>query len=185
MYSNQLFKCLIFLILFTGCGNDESPNRQNPDDVYTSEIPELPVTQNIDLDNDGFEDFKIEYSREMIFSNVSDERIVGYFRPIGNHQVLHKQQSQNLFLTELSDIIENVNEPLFWNDAGWSEDIISIYNNFDGEWQSQWEPHHVTEQASYYLGFKLIKNNEIKIGWVELEFDLDSGETVILNSEIL
>ena len=179
MKSHHLLIALFTVILFVSCSSDDTTNET------TNDQPETLSSNEIDINNDGKADYIIEYSHVLIFSPTSDEVIHGYFNPIGENQVLHKSQISNLFLRNLNEIEENVLEPLFWNNAGWTEDIVSIRNNIDGTWPTQWTVHSENEQNSYFLGLKLIDDNVIELGWVELSIDLDNGEVSFLNMGVI
>jgi len=165
-----------FLLLFylVSCNNN-----------WSETPPEIPDTLTIDVDDDGQVDFVLEYFFGYIFATDGDEQITGSFHPEGNNLVLHKTDHQNLFLRDVSEISEIVEEPLFWNDKGWSEEIIAIQNNTEGLWPPEWELKSEDDHDTYFIGLKFASNNEIKVGWVELEFNVASGEAILVNKAVL
>lgn len=173
---NHLYPLFFFwsLILF-GCSSSG----------FTDEQPTSPDTVEIDVDGDSEADFKIEYSFGFIFTPSGDQIIIGYFTPLGDNLVLHKSDNQNLFLRDLSEIKEMVAEPLFWNSTGWTEQILSIQNNSDGQWPRNWTASTDVEHSTYFLGVKLIDSSSTKIGWVEIRMDLTDGTVAIVDKGIL
>ena len=134
---------------------------------------------------DGLNDFEIIYYRESVSSGSSYERVVGYIESFGKNRVLAKNQCGILFLKDLNEITENVNDPLIWSCDSCISEIISINNNLEREWPPQWKLHNEEERESYFIGLKLISETEIKIGWVELDFNLNTGQTILINTGIL
>lgn len=178
---------LAMTMIITGCGKEVDPSEEMelPEIEYTSDIPDTPSSMELDIDEDGNIDFVVEYFLSFIFSPTSTMGIFCRIEPIGSNLVLHKEDEQNLFLRDLSDIKIEVNSPLFWNDHGWSENIMSILNNNDEEWPNLWNIHCEDDHESYFLGLKLIADNPSQVGWIEIKINRENGAIMIVDKGLL
>lgn len=172
---------ILSVFYFVACSGD--PEDDAPDG-YTSQVPNIPESYEFDLDDDGMADYKVEYWFHEIFSPTATLGITGRFNPSGDNEVLLKQQDRNLFLRDITEIKDEVSEPLFWNNIGFAENIISISNHYEKGWPLEWDINCDSEYDSYFLGLKLVKENSDVIGWVELEINKSNGHVVIVDKGV-
>lgn len=139
------------------------------------------ITEGIDVDGDGELDFELD-AYEIQTNDVPSSSGVRhlFLQPLEDNQLLYKSGERNLFLVA-GDIIEKeVEEGLVWQsyliELLSKERSFEVYDEF---WSVQSD---FTED--FYLGFKLINDNEEKIGWVKLEFDITTGEIYLVDSLI-
>ncbi len=168
---------IINILLFAGCTKSDS-------------FGERPLIQDpieIDIDNDGTADFKTEFVQPY-FSGPDEVRLTGFvgnFVGYGQNQILQNEEENYLFLRDLEKIEESVVEPLFWTNISSPVRIISITTNSEGEWPTEWDINSDTEHSSYFLGLKIIVDNDFQLGWVEIEINTDNGLVSIVDKGIL
>jgi len=189
---------LIFIATFIiiSCSTtDEMPNdlvNETPSEMVdvTNEMPdnftkEVPDDVEIDINDDGIIDFVIDYGLWIIDPldpNDGGNAIYGSIESNNNNQVLDNKGEESLFLRELEDIKESVDEPLIWST---SRTIIWIHDNLDGQWPNEWEISSNSVHSTYFLGLKIINNNVTQLGWVELDIDTSNGDIEVIDKGIL
>ena len=166
---------LLVIVGIAGCGSGE----------FTSGPPSIPPTLDVDVDEDGIVDFAVEYGGGYILSPTSTEGIFCNVLPKGENLVLHKKDAKNLFLRNIDDVKDIVQDPLFWNNQGWTETIASIQNNSDGLWPDKWEINSDNENESYFLGLKLINDSSTHVGWIEFKVNKKSGAISIIEKGLI
>ena len=139
------------------------------------------ITNGIDLDGDGELDFKLdeyEIQTNDLPSSAGSRNI--YLEPLEDNELFTKEGARNLFL-KVGDIIKNEAEEGF----EWRTDLRELigksrtFEVYDEFWAI-----HSDLTDDFYVGIKLIKDTEEKIGWLKLEFDLVTGEVYLLDSVI-
>ena len=168
---------IVSLLVFTSCSKDE----------INSNSPSIHDTIEIDIDEDGLEDFKIEYSYVDIEPlSLSDGTfgITGSLKPYGNNEILRHRDKKSLFLRNLDEIEESVTEPLNWRNT-FSRTIVSIATkNAEGDWPNKWEINADTSHPTYFLGLKLVNDNMNQLAWIEIEINKKDGTVSIVDKGI-
>jgi len=117
----------ISFIIFASCSNS-----LNSDDAAV-----IHDSIEIDLDEDGFVDYNINYTGvdiDPISTDGGAYGIEGHIRPLGKNEILRHRDKGHLFLRNLNDIKENVAEPLNWR-SSFSTSIVTITTtNAEGDW---------------------------------------------------
>lgn len=163
---------LLAILIFTSCIKND--NKQ---------IPNIPENIIIDMNNDGIDDFEINYFYAYVYSPTSTKAIYCKFKIIGENEVLSKDAERYLFLNNLEVINENMDNPFQWN--GIDGYIATYKNNVKNEWPSKWEVASDKISDRYFIGIKLNNTSSIKIGWIELEINNKSGVVKIIKTVIL
>lgn len=175
MKSNWNLILAFFLMICTSCSKSE----------LSDEVPCIPDPISIDLNDDGIVDYRIEFNFGFVFEPESSMAIIGSMIPSMDNEILHNRDTGNLFLRDLDSITIIVEEPLFWNDGGVEEKIVSISNNSDGLWPSEWLVNTEEVHETYFVGLRLVTNNLIQLGWIELDINTDTGEIEIVDKGII
>lgn len=158
----------ILLIIFTSC---EKENK--------SEMPNIPATDSIDINNDSLYDFVISYSIIATTDEPSSgQSIIGELIPLDSNEVLYRQSVGHLFLQQ-NDTIRKVNN----TNAEWTTyqaDLITK-DNINDKWDSSWT---ILSDLNddYYIGFKL-KGSTEQIGWMLINPNTNTGEISIIDKE--
>jgi|GEM_PF-1878207 len=171
---------------FTSCSKNETT--QNV--LGASDLIALPDDLELDVNNDGLVDYTIEYNYTDIEpfpnTNIGNFGIFGMINPNDQNQVLTKKQEGNLFLRDVNDISEFVNEPLVWSKVGFSKVILELYTDQNGKWYSNWGVNSDKTYDSYFLGLKFYNSiGAMELGWVEFEVNVRTGEVGILDRGII
>ncbi|MEM7105243.1 MAG: hypothetical protein AAF502_19045 [Bacteroidota bacterium] len=173
------------IIFYSSCSKtaQEQPNDEN----FTVEMPALPDWIELDLNDDGSVDYLLEYriwDVKPINTSEGDVIISGQITPNGTNQVLVKNEEPNLFLRDLNEVKETVNEPLFW-DIGDTRQFISIRNNSEGTWPIEWKVNSNTLHSTYFFGLKILNDNKSLLGWIEIELNTNNGSVRLINKDTL
>ena len=173
---NYLIALLALSILsFTGCSKNESNN----------DLPSIPNSFEIDIDEDGVADYKLQFDQPTIDGPNNPAGLVGRILSYGENEILQSSEERNLFLRNLDIIEENVAQPLKWESTFSSTTILSITTNTIGEWPSQWDVNSDMEQSSYFLGLKMISNNNVLLAWLEFTINTNDGNVSIIDKGVL
>lgn len=158
-------------------------------DQFTAEMPSMPDAVEIDINEDDIIDFVIDFRfvdiEPIPNTNTGNFGIAGSIYPSNNNQVLTKRGAGNLFLREIEDIKESVDEPLIWSTIGFSKQILFIYTNEDGQWPVEWQVSSDSVHSTYFLGLKITDNNLTQLGWLELDINTSNGNVEVINKGIL
>jgi len=169
---------IVTFIIFTSCSKNEINNTP----------PTIHDTIEIDIDENGVEDFKIKYSYidiEPLSNSDGNFGITGNLEPLGNNEILRHKDERSLFLRNLGEIEENVIEPLKWRNT-FSRTIVSITTkNIEGEWPNKWEINSNSSHSTYFLGLKLVNDNLNQLAWLEIDINKTNGKVLIVNKGIL
>ena len=168
----------IFAVLtLVSCQKDDDENQiQDP--------PTIPENIAVDMDDDGTDDYLIKYLHGIIFSPTSTEGMFCEFEILGENEILGKEGEPYLFLDDPNVISENVESPLEWRKI--DGHVASLYKPYEGGWPSSWEIASADIKNSYFIGLKFqTSNSEIKIGWIELEINSDTGAVNIIEKVVL
>jgi len=149
--------------------------------VSTSQMPDIPPNDSIDIDNDTRFDFVIEYSILATSGVPSTVKIItGDIRPLNDNQVLFHTSKGYLFLAINDTIKKEDNISSTWSD--YSASVIGI-NGVNDKWGKDW--YIISDLYSdYFLGIKLKLNDSEKIGWMQLNLDTKSGKIIIIDNKI-
>lgn len=167
------FILLLMLVSLLSC--NRSPN---------SDRPVIPADFDIDLNNDGSPDYAILYF-DVEVNTKGGRAMIGVMEPYGENEILLSELEPSLFLREVSEIQEEVEAPLLWANTNWLVTIVILEMDEFGKWPAKWKIDSNETFEFYFLGFKLIENNDLKIGWMKLEIDQESGEIQIADFEFL
>jgi len=191
----KIYSYLLIIISTLLCFSCSDQEAEITDEViidfedFTDEEPVVPEDLQIDLDDDGTAEYVIHF--EYVEIDPGNDPNVGFFGikgsidPIDNHQVLTQRQEGNLFLRNLENIKNTVEEPLRWNTSGLSRQIMILYANKDGLWPIKWKLNTDESHSTYFLGLKLINDNSTQIGWVELDINRSNGIVEIIDKGTL
>jgi len=169
------------ILIFSGCTKDENC----PTGGLTNEIPSIPSSIEIDVDDNGTVDYRIEYSQVLVESPCSSSGIVGSLKQYDENEILNERQGKDLFLRDLEEIKDNVVEPLFWSKTS-NVSITSVYNHDPTtKWQAEWDVNSKIEHSSYFIGLNLISDDIETLAWLELEINTNNGNISIINKGIL
>jgi hypothetical protein len=163
------------LLFFTGCSKNES----------STDLPSIPDSFEIDIDEDGIADYKLQFDQPTIDGPDNPAGLVGRILRYGENEILQNSEERNLFLRNLENIQINVVQPLKWESTFSSTTILSITTNAMGEWPSQWDVNSDMEQSSYFLGLKMISDNSVQLAWLEFVINKNDGNVSIINKGIL
>jgi len=150
---------------------------------FTDEMPSRPEEVEIDINEDDVIDFVIGYRFVDInpLENTGNFGIVGRIDPSNTNQVLTKREESHLFLREINDIKDSVEEPLKWSTMGFSKVLVSITNTANGEWPTKWAISSNSTHSTYFIGLKINSENNTELGWIELEINTSDGSVTIIN----
>ena len=146
-----------------------------------SRTPDIPANDSIDVDNDLVYDFLIRYT-SIATTDIppSHQSITGAIKPLNDNEVLRRESVGHLFLVS-GDTIRNDNN----TNADWSEyaaNVIGINGSKD-KWDDEWKI--VSNLTSdYIIGVKLIKDENIKIGWILLDLNKKNGSIKLIEYEL-
>jgi hypothetical protein len=163
----KIMAFLVVALIFISCESDDMPNSKKL------------ITESFDVNSDKKNDFEfkyIEYTTEDI--NYSAGEKFGKIIPIDENLILYDKINGYLFLEKGDTIKKSNNENQQWLQYGAS--VISkkrIYEVWDEIWTVK---SYLTE--NYYLGIKLKNGSNEKIGWIKLEFNINSGDVGYIGS---
>lgn len=170
----QLYILLIFSLVITSC------NSNNEEDIESFEDLDCPpfYNYNIDVDEDGIFDFSVFCSKSILtpFGNAYGHMFIS-LEPSENNYYLSKTYT-GLFFLEPGDIINTeltTSSGLFWINGVRPMLLKGYYT--DRGWDDTWSPN--SDITSYYLGFKLGNGDVEKLGWIQFQFDVQTGEFFI------
>ena len=136
--------------------------------------PTFPQPREYDFNNDQTIDFKVAYSQYTWDGfNTSGDGISGQFIPVNQNMILAKSNALPLFLQYNDTIKAEVINPLNWKN--YQTEIVAISTTVDYNWQKYWSARSAQKSDSYYLGVKIINNNEKLIGWLKFQVDTING----------
>ena len=148
--------------------------------IGESKSPIIPANDSIDIDNDLVYDFLIQYSSIATMDiPPSHQSITGAIKPLNDNKVLDRESVGNLFLIA-GDTIRRVDN----SNADWSEYAASVIgiNGSKDKWDDNWRiVSDLTDD--FYLGVQLKKGDDLKIGWILLEFNKEDGSIGILDKK--
>lgn len=166
------------ILILTSCSRNES----------SSDIPSINDSIEIDIDEDGIADYRIEYSGvdiEPLTLSGGVFGIDGSLQPYGKNEILLHSEEGYLFLRNLEEIEENVVEPLKWRST-FSSSIVTIATiNAEGEWPNKWKINSDSEHSTYFLGLKLVTDFDIQLAWIEIDINTINGSVSIVDKGIL
>lgn len=168
----------VSLFLITSCEMNNDSNEIYP----TADRPDTPLDDSIDINSDNVVDFVLCYMELATTDEPSSSgSIIGSINPINENQILYRNLEGCLFLEKNDTIRKNDNTNSHWSD--YKADIIEISRQHNNIWDTNWTilSNH---ESDYYLGFKLKIVSTEEIGWMLLNFDIESGITKILSKEI-
>jgi len=170
---------IVSIAIITSCTNSELPD---------DPIPSVHDPIELDVDEDGIDDFTILYGEYDIEPLIATDRTFGIgamLRPYGKNEVLVNTTERTLFLRNLNEIAEVLEDPLSWR-SSFSNIIVFIKTiNAEHEWPKKWDISTDHEHTSYFIGLKLVTDNLIQLGWIEIEVDANSGSISLINKGIL
>ncbi len=165
---------LCFCLLISACKNVPPVNLNE----VGNEV-EAPKDYTIDIDNNGQDDFEINYKElQTLDLPPSGGGINGEMRFINNGAFFCKiygAYSECLFLSK-GDSIKTDLATNNWN--YYPVNLISIgWRN--GKWDKNWFV-NASVSSDYYLGFKL----QDKLGYMKLDLNTETGKITVLDSKM-
>ena len=143
--------------------------------------PIIPADDSIDIDNDMVYDFIVRYS-SIATSDIpsSHQSITGVIKPLNDNKVLDRESVGNLFLKQGDTIRIEHNTNADWN--RYAASVIGISGSGD-KWNDEWRiASDLTND--FFIGVKLKKDGNIKVGWILLGLDKWYGSIRILDKEL-
>ena len=170
----------LFMICVSYQDNNDSGN-QNKSFLK----PDIPDNVFIDMNSDNKADFKITYRvYQTLDMPSSGGSIIGSIKPL-NGEILYRFPEGCLFLNNNDTIRSNNNSNSSWMNYG-TADIISIKRRHH-KWDKTWSIISKSN-SSKFLAFKisegLLWRHSIKIGWLLLEFNLNTGDVIVSDFKI-
>lgn len=164
----KLLLIALTLVLFASC-EDYAPVPMEP-----FQLPKIAF----DVDGDNINDFLISY-REYASNDEPSSRgsIIGSIHPLNGHELLYHSAGGYLFLNHMDKIHVNAESPVRWFDYG--ADLIDISREYT-VWDDQWKIVSQKDQ-DYALAFKTHAGGSTRIGYVTLDFDINTGEVHVLS----
>jgi len=154
----------------------------------TEAVVTLHPTTEIDIDENGTIDYRIRFSEvdiEPITFSGGTFGVAGRLTTVGENEILRKLQEPSLFLRDLDQVEEDVETPLQWRSV-FSQTIVSIATaTAEGDWPAEWDVNSDTEHSSYFLGLKLVSDNQFKLGWLAIEIDRSNGVVTVVDKGLL
>jgi len=147
--------------------------------------PDIPDNVLIDINHDGKADFEISYKEiQTCDMPSSGGSIIGFIRSLNDNQLLYSDSQGYLFLNNKDTIKSKRNNNSRW--MNYSADIISIKRSYN-QWDIRWSVISKSNPSNF-LAFKhyegIIWKHSMKIGWLFLEFDLNTGEIMVSDFKI-
>jgi hypothetical protein len=167
--------CLLAIV--SGCESNE--NEPIPDF-------ESPEGAQYDFDEDGINDFSIDYNT-FVWDGVNSSGwgVAGLLKPLNENSILHKRDvnyvTAALFSKKNDVITADISLPLEWET--YHARLADIYDP-DKNVNQVWNIHSANAPDSYYLGIKIKKENGFLIGWVKLEIDKATGQISIVDKKL-
>lgn len=177
-----MYKLLIlFLICLMGLGCNKTQ----------IESIEIPSNLELDLDQNGTSDFVVKYSKQTEGDPVGNyETVRANLESNDMNQILKNLDESPIFLDDTDLIQIEANSPLYWETTNPSANIFTpiarIRTDYDGmTWGDAWKIFSQEKKEKYLIGFKLISDNTIQIGFIEFSINSQTGEFIFLKSELL
>jgi len=149
--------------------------------AYALTPTDIPANFDIDINQDGITDFVFEYE-QLSTSDipVSGSSVIGSFTPSSDVSILYGTNIGNLFLAPNDTIFDSSTSLRNW--YTYRADVISKDWSDDSGWDPTWEV--ISNQSEHYLAFKLENGTANELGWLKLQFDINTGETVITDQGV-
>jgi hypothetical protein len=175
-----IFICSLLLISLS-CESDKEDGING-----TPEVPETPQTVALDVNDDGVDDFELQYGMFVWDGvGVSGFGISGRIDPLNENSLLFirdaEMYSHTLFNKRGDTINKDAAAPLEWNIMSAELVTISDMNNL---WPLEWNIMSENAPDSYYVGVKVKDGSEFMIGWLKLEINKDTGEAFVTDMEV-
>lgn len=173
------------LILFSICLIGLSCSKNKLESI------EIPENLEIDIDQDGNSEFLVTYLRRIEGDPAGNyEAVRMNLESVDNVKILKHDEEPPLFLNEIDLIQTEVNSPLYWETTNPSSNISTplakIRTDYDGTtWNDEWRILSSEEKETYLIGFKLIRDSMIQLGFIEFSIDSQTGKFILLNTELL
>ena len=173
---NQLLLILIACFsLAMSCEKDENSWQDHP--------PILPAPVTYDFNDDGTDDFSVEYFRFTTDGfEISGEGIAGAIRPLNENMVLTRFDGISSYL-HIGDIVRlDAEEPFYW--IGFSSDLVWIeITTTNPDWPDQWRVLSKEPEMFYYVGAIIVKDGRKLVGWIKMRIYPKIGRIAIKDYE--
>lgn len=171
-----IYSALIAFALIS-CNKEEeiSPTEE---EVSTFDETEYPSNDTLDVNQDGIDDFILEYTQietNDYPSTVSSIR--GSLSPLENVHGLYQLYVGHLFLAPNDTIYANDVPPITW--SNYEANILHKNWGINTGWSPVWEVN--SSQNEYYFAYKLQNGSNDELGWLKLEIDTTTGEVEIVD----
>lgn len=165
----------IVAFTFISC-TKEDEDYTSDETEYTSDETEYPSNYTLDINQDGIEDFVVEYNHISTSDvPVSAISIIGSITPLDNVSCLYQAYDGHLFLSPNDTIHSEYTSQNQW--SSYDADIITKDWHRNIGWGTLWEVR--SSQNEYYFAFKLQNGVTNELGWLKLEIDLNTGDIEI------
>ena len=162
---------------FMSCSKEDE-DFTSDETEYPIEETEYPSNYTLDVNQDGIDDFVVEY-KHISTSDVpvSAVSIIGSIIPMDNVSCLYQSYDGYLFLSPNDTIHNDYTSQNQW--YNYDADIISKSWHRNIGWDTFWGV--LSPQNEYYFAFKLQNGVINELGWLKLELDLNTGDIEIID----
>lgn len=169
------FNCIIFfylIVLTSGCKKNIDGKAEH------GFIFSQPKSQDIDINNDGIMDFRIDFKLLVPDDySSSGKSWIGYVQPLDKNEILYKQIVGNLFLQKKDTVFSTSTSTKIWYPN--SANLITNTGK-----DSNWTILASNNIADYYLGFKLKSSSRNMIGWMKVDIQKNTGIISLANKKL-
>ena len=147
----------------------------------------IPQSYDCDFNDDQIIDFRIEYSLNTWdgFDSLGNPRggdcISGGLLSLNENSVLLKHDEEWLFRTINDTIYSNVSDSDYFSSSKVVLVSISTTSGSGSGWEKEWSIAGDLSQDNYYLGFKIMDDDNYLLGWLKLHINKTTGEIVIID----
>lgn len=175
----KLLTLAFVLLICFGCDDDQMGT------------PDVPENIELDIDQDGNSEFTVTYFKRIEGDPVGNYQVIRMdLESTDNDQILINENEFPIFLDDIDLIQTQVNSPLYWEVTNPSPKvsfpIARIRTDYDETtWNDTWSIFSSEEKESYLIGIKLLGNNTTQLGYIEFSVDSQTGEFILLRTELL
>lgn len=156
------------------------------------EFPRTPANVELDIDLDGSPDFFVNYSRRVEGDPIGNYEVIrmSLESRLDDNKILKKESELPVFLNDVDLIATDATLPLYWEETNPATNVItriaSIRTDYDGvSWNEEWRVLSSEQKEAYLIGFKLMREDTSRIGFIEFTVDPQTGDFLLLRTEFL
>ena len=171
----------VFLMFIIGCIKN---NTKLEEQQLSSEPPKIPKTVKFDLNKDGIDDVRFEFSP----NDVLTDGTVGYYGSVyplngGLLLLISRDDEAYVIETQLNDTIrKEESTSITWYTSNWI--FMDIDDTAEGLWPTEWFLSSSVKSNPYYLGIQVKESDAFLLGWLKLEIDKTTAVIEIVDYEL-